>query len=79
MAMMRLLARDSGVITVLPEVVVQDELREGTLQRYCTVPGIFESFYAITAYRKSHSPLVHTLISIGRGAEKPRKRSGAHL
>ena len=63
MAMLRLLARDSGAITVLPEVVVQDELREGRLQRYCTVPGVFENFYAITAYRRSPSPLVQALIS----------------
>ena len=64
MAMLRLIARDSGAITVLPEVVVQDELREGRLQRYCTVPGVFENFYAITAFRRSPSPLVETLLSM---------------
>lgn len=63
MALLRLLARDLGAITVLPEVVVQDELREGQLQRYCTIPGVFENFYAITAYRHSPSQLVQTLIS----------------
>ncbi|MBX4377609.1 LysR family transcriptional regulator substrate-binding protein, partial [Mycobacterium tuberculosis] len=31
MAMLRLIARDSGWLTVLPEVVVQDELRTGIL------------------------------------------------
>ena len=31
MAMLRLVARDSGWLTVLPEVVVQDELRAGVL------------------------------------------------
>lgn len=64
MAMLRLLARDSGEITLLPEVVVQDELREGRLQRYCAVPGVHENFYAITAYRRSPSPLVEALISV---------------
>lgn len=68
MAMLRLLARDAGAITVLPEVVVQDELREGRLQRYATVPGVFENFYAITAIRRSPSPLVQTLISAGRSS-----------
>ena len=66
MAMLRLLARDSDAITVLPEVVVQDELREGRLQRYCSVPGVFENFYAITAFRRSPSSLVQTLISARR-------------
>lgn len=63
MAMLRLLARDAGAVTVLPEVVVQDELREGRLQRYCAVPGVFENFYAITAFRRSPSPLLQGLLS----------------
>ncbi|MCZ2406712.1 MAG: LysR family transcriptional regulator [Burkholderiales bacterium] len=48
MAMLRLIARDSGWLAVLPEVVVQDELRSGLL---CTVgqcPQLHEHFYAIT-------------------------------
>ena len=63
MAMLRLLARDSGAIAVLPEVVVQDELREGRLQRYCVIPGVFEHFYAITVFRHSPSPLVQQLLA----------------
>ncbi len=63
MAMLRLLARDSGAITVVPEVVVQDELRDGRLQRYCAVPGVFENFYAITAARRSPSPIVQSMLS----------------
>lgn len=63
MAMLRLIARDSGAIAVLPEVVVQDELREGRLQRYCPVPGVFENFYAITAFRHSPSALVQQLLT----------------
>jgi LysR family transcriptional activator of nhaA len=62
MAMLRLLARDSGAITVVPEVVVQDELREGRLQRYCAVPGVFENFYATTTARRSSTPLLQTLL-----------------
>jgi LysR family transcriptional activator of nhaA len=71
MAMLRLLARDSGAITVVPEVVVQDELREGRLQRYCAVPGVYENFYAITAFRRSPSPLVQSLISRKKTAGTP--------
>ena len=63
MAMLRLLARDSGAITVLPEVVVQDELREGRLQRYCAVSGVFENFYAITTSRRTPAPLLEALLS----------------
>jgi LysR family transcriptional activator of nhaA len=62
MAMLRLLARDSGAFTVVPEVVVQDELREGRLQRYCAVPGVFENFYAITTFRHSPASIVQQLI-----------------
>jgi LysR family transcriptional activator of nhaA len=71
MAMLRLLARDSGAITVVPEVVVQDELRDGRLQRYCAVPGVFENFYAITTVRRSPSPLVQSLVS-----KKPLPKGG---
>ncbi|MDE2304577.1 MAG: LysR family transcriptional regulator [Gammaproteobacteria bacterium] len=66
MAMLRLLARDSGAITVLPEVVVQDELREARLQSYGAVPGVFENFYAITAFRRRPSPLVQNLLTRAR-------------
>lgn len=61
MAMLRLVARDSGAVTLVPEVVVQDELREGRLVRYCAVPGIYENFYAITASRRSPVDWVESL------------------
>ena len=51
MAMLRLLARDSGGVAMVPEVVVQDEMQAGILQRYCAVPKVFENFYAITTRR----------------------------
>ena len=56
MAMLRLLARDSGGLAVVPEVVVQDELRSGKLKRYCVLEKVVERFYAITA--KRHFELV---------------------
>lgn len=51
MAMLRLLARDSGDIALLPAVVVQDELLNGTLQLYAELPGIAEQFFAVTLQR----------------------------
>lgn len=87
MAMLRLLARDTGAITVVPEVVVQDELRDGRLERYCAVPGVFENFYAVTAARRQPSPLVQRLIDRSHpaaavdgeaaGAHSPVRRRGA--
>jgi len=56
MAMLRLLARDSGGLTVVPEVVVQDELLSGKLERYYVLESVAERFYAITA--KRHFELV---------------------
>jgi len=56
MAMLRLLARDSGGLTVVPEVVVQDELHSGELQEYYVLKNVAERFYAITA--KRHFELV---------------------
>jgi LysR family transcriptional activator of nhaA len=51
MAMLRLLARDSGGLTVVPEVVVQDELQSGKLKKYFVLKNVAERFYAITAKR----------------------------
>ena len=48
MAMLRLIARDSGWLTVLPEVVVQDEVRTGVLVRAGQSDHLRENFYAIT-------------------------------
>ncbi|MGE0312196.1 MAG: LysR family transcriptional regulator [Lautropia sp.] len=48
MAMLRLVARDSGWLTVLPEVVVQDELRAGSLVTVGRSTRLQERFYAIT-------------------------------
>ncbi|MBX7187373.1 MAG: LysR family transcriptional regulator [Vicinamibacteria bacterium] len=48
MALLRLIARDSGWLTVLPVVVVQDELRAGTLVAVGESTQLREQFYAIT-------------------------------
>lgn len=62
MAMLRLLARDSGGVAVVPEVVVQDELESGKLQRYAVLDNVVENFYAITAKRHFELPALKTLL-----------------
>jgi LysR family transcriptional regulator, transcriptional activator of nhaA len=62
MAMLRLLARDSDSVALLPSVVVQDELRSGLLSEYCVVPDLYENFYAITVQRRFEPPLLKTLL-----------------
>jgi LysR family transcriptional regulator, transcriptional activator of nhaA len=62
MAMLRLMARESPGVTLVPPVVVQDELRSGVLVERCQVPQIRESFYAITPSRRFPNPLVRQLI-----------------
>ncbi|MDU9400264.1 MULTISPECIES: LysR family transcriptional regulator [Pseudomonadaceae] len=63
MAMLRLLARDSGDMALLPAVVVQDELRNGTLQLYAEVPDIAEQFFAITLQRQFSLAILEELLS----------------
>jgi LysR family transcriptional activator of nhaA len=62
MAMLRLMARDSGGVTLVPEVVVQDELKTRLLQKYCEVPRVFENFYAITMRRHFQSAVMKALV-----------------
>jgi len=62
MAMLRLLARDSGGLAVLPEVVVQDELQSGKLQRYWVLDNVVERFFAITAKRHFELVVLKTLL-----------------
>lgn len=52
MAMLRLIARDSGWLALLPEVVVQDELRTGSLVRVGQSTQLQEHFYAITTAQR---------------------------
>jgi LysR family transcriptional activator of nhaA len=62
MAMLRLLARDSDSVALLPTVVVQDELRGGRLVEYAVVPELSETFYAITVRRHFEPPLLKALL-----------------
>lgn len=63
MAMLRLLARDSMALTVMPEVVVKDELRNGVLKSYTQLDGIFENFYAVTIKKHFRKFEINQLIN----------------
>ncbi|MEZ5789128.1 MAG: LysR substrate-binding domain-containing protein, partial [Xanthobacteraceae bacterium] len=63
MAMLRLFACEYLGVTLVPPVVVQDELRSGRLVQKCRIPRIKESFYAITRERRFPNPLLRELLS----------------
>jgi LysR family transcriptional activator of nhaA len=69
MAMLRLLAREAEAVTLVPRVVVRDELRTGTLVELHRIRRIRESFYAITPARQFPNPLVKELL----GGHRPEK------
>ncbi|MEK9826000.1 MAG: LysR family transcriptional regulator [Methylotenera sp.] len=62
MAMLRLLARDSRALTVMPAVVVKDELKNGALKRYAELPDIYENFYAVTIKKHFRKAEINELI-----------------
>lgn len=66
MAMLRLIARDSGWLALLPEVVVQDELRQGLLAVVGRPEGLEESFYAITAPQRHRNDTLEQLLARAR-------------
>ncbi|NEX62111.1 LysR family transcriptional regulator [Noviherbaspirillum galbum] len=63
MAMLRLIARDSGWLTVLPEVVVQDELRTGVLVTVGQSSRLQENFYAITTPHRHRIERLESLLA----------------
>ena len=62
MAMMRLLAREGAGLAVLPPIVVKGELEAGTLVEFDALPGMIESFYAVTVKRRFPNPLIRPLL-----------------
>lgn len=63
MAMLRLVARDSGWLTVLPEVVVQDELGAGVLVTVGRSTLLQENFYAITTLHRHRMERLEQLLA----------------
>ena len=68
MAMMRLLAREGVALAVLPPIVVEDELAAGLLVEIDRLPGIVETFHAVTVERRFPNPLVRALLGGEGGA-----------
>ena len=62
MAMLRLLAREADAVTLVPRVVVRDELENGTLVELHCIRQIRESFYAITPSRHFPNALVREIV-----------------
>ena len=62
MALLRVLARETGALALVPPVVVQDELASGTLVERCQLPQLSERFYAVTGQRRFAHPLLRELL-----------------
>lgn len=62
MAMLRLLAREGKGLTVVPPIVVRDELESGVLIEHCRIPELTESFYAIAQKRRFPNQLLSELL-----------------
>lgn len=62
MAMMRLMVREGFALGVLPPIAVRDELGAGTLVEAEALPGIAETFLAVTTQRRFPNPVVRDLI-----------------
>lgn len=63
MAMLRLVARESDGVALVPPIVVKDEIERGVLVERARVTGLRETFYAVTASRRFGNPLLKSLLS----------------
>ena len=63
MAMLRLLAREDAGLAVIPSIVVQDELANGTLVLAARIDEMRETFYAITRERRFPNPVLAQLFA----------------
>lgn len=74
MAMVRLLAREGLGMAVAPPIVVRDELASGDLKEFGPLPGLKETFYAITPTRRFPNPLIKDLMTSARKEGAMRQR-----
>ena len=63
MALLRLLARDSDGVALMPTIVAQDELRSGRLVELAVVPDLYENFYGVTVQRRYEPSLIGQLLA----------------
>lgn len=62
MAMMRLLARESDALALVPPIVVRDELASGVLVERHRLIGVVEAFYAVVQQRRFPNALIGALL-----------------
>jgi LysR family transcriptional activator of nhaA len=62
MAMLRLVARAHRGLAILPPIVVKDELENGVLVEVAQLPGLQETFYALTVPRRYAHPMIAVLL-----------------
>ena len=62
MAMLRVIARETEAIALVPPVVVKYELTNGRLVELYKIPEINETFYATTASRRYPNPYIQKLL-----------------
>lgn len=63
MAMLRLLAREREGVTLVPPIVVRDELASAILVEHCAIPEVTERFYAIVQKRRFPNRLLVELLA----------------
>lgn len=63
MAMLRLVAREHTGLSVVPSIVVKDELDSGALVEVARLPGLAETFFAITMTRSFPNPLLGLILT----------------
>lgn len=67
-AMMRLLVREGFALALLPPIAVRDELASHTLVEADALPGLAETFFAVTVERRFPNPAIRSLIDAAREA-----------
>jgi LysR family transcriptional regulator, transcriptional activator of nhaA len=75
MAMLRLLAREREALTLVPPIVVRDELQLGILVEHCQIAEVTEKFYAITQKRRFPNSLLADVISDSVDHSMQRRRT----
>ena len=67
MAMLRLLARERNSLTLVPPIVMRDELAAGILVEHFRLDSIEERFYAIVSQRRFKNPLLRLVVRADEG------------